>query len=192
VSTFTLVLRPYANSPSNYPGTVYLTTPHFVVIYDRYPKAARHVLILPRDDYIDAPMGVRQLGPQHAEKVAEMHALARVIVSAWTNEAGENGCLVGYHATPSLHTLHLHVLTADLDGPALTKRIHWNSFTTPFFVPATLVDQHVGRPGGCKEMALSAARCEEHNGPMRCPLCGTTQMNIPSMKSHHARCRARR
>ena len=194
VSVFTQVLRPYTNSPSLFPATVYLLTPHFVVIYDRYPKASRHVLILPRDGYIDAPLGVRQLGPEQGERVEEMHSLAHAIVTAWSAEAeaaGRGGleCMVGYHATPSLHTLHLHVLTSDLDSPSLKKKIHWNSFTTPFFVPAALVDSHIRQPRGCREMALDAAACTEHDGPMRCPLCYSTHSTIPAMRAHYAQCR---
>ena len=193
VSVFTQVLRPYADSPSLFPATVYLLTRNFVVIYDRYPKASRHVLILPRDGYIDAPMGVRQLGPEHRDRVQEMHSLAQAIAAAWSAEAEAAGegtlkCLIGYHATPSLHTLHLHVLTADLDSPALKKKIHWNSFTTPFFVPAALVDSQIGQPQGCREMALAAAACEEHDGPMRCPLCKSIHSTIPAMKSHYQHC----
>lgn len=46
---------------------------------------------------------------------------------------------LGYHAIPSLSLLHLHIVSSDLDSPALKNKKHWNSFATPFFVsPARL------------------------------------------------------
>ncbi len=42
----------------------------------------------------------------------------------------------GYHASPSMARLHMHVISQDLDSPCLKNR---NSFTTDFFVEATKV-----------------------------------------------------
>ena len=41
---------------------------------------------------------------------------------------------IGYHASPSMHRLHLHVISTDYDSPSLKTKVHWNSFTTPFFL----------------------------------------------------------
>lgn len=41
---------------------------------------------------------------------------------------------LGYHAIPSLSLLHLHIVSSDLESPALKNKKHWNSFATPFFV----------------------------------------------------------
>ena len=32
--------------------------------------------------------------------------------------------------------LHMHVISQDFDSPALKKKVHWNSFTTEFFIDA--------------------------------------------------------
>ena len=43
---------------------------------------------------------------------------------------------VGYHAEPSLEPIHVHIISQDLDAPALKTKAHWNSFATAFFVDA--------------------------------------------------------
>jgi hypothetical protein len=49
---------------------------------------------------------------------------------------------MGFHAQPSMLLLHLHVLSEDLNSPALKHKKHWNSFTTRFFVaPQRVIEQ---------------------------------------------------
>ncbi|EFX01093.1 histidine triad nucleotide-binding protein [Grosmannia clavigera kw1407] len=43
--------------------------------------------------------------------------------------------LVGVHAHPSMSHLHVHVLSRDMHSDRLRNSSHYNSFTTPFFVP---------------------------------------------------------
>lgn len=40
----------------------------------------------------------------------------------------------GYHAQPSMHRLHLHVISKDMNSEFLKNKKHWNSFTTEFFM----------------------------------------------------------
>jgi aprataxin len=54
---------------------------------------------------------------------------------------------VGYHARPSMHQLHLHVISDDFDSAALKDKKHWNSFTTKFFVPSSEVIRMVSENG---------------------------------------------
>ncbi len=42
---------------------------------------------------------------------------------------------VGVHAHPSMSHLHVHVLSRDMHSANARHRKHYNSFTTPFFVP---------------------------------------------------------
>ena len=41
----------------------------------------------------------------------------------------------GIHAYPSMHHLHVHVMSVDRMGESLKHRRHYNSFETGFFVP---------------------------------------------------------
>jgi aprataxin len=42
---------------------------------------------------------------------------------------------VGVHAVPSMSNLHIHVISVDRHSDCLRHRKHYNSFSTPFFVP---------------------------------------------------------
>ena len=43
-------------------------------------------------------------------------------------------CRIGYHAVPSMHRLHLHVISTDFDSRCMKTIHHWNTFTTPYFI----------------------------------------------------------
>lgn len=43
--------------------------------------------------------------------------------------------MVGVHAVPSMSHLHIHVVSVDRRSDTLRHRKHYNSFSTPFFVP---------------------------------------------------------
>lgn len=78
--------------------------------------------------------------------------------------------LVGIHAHPSMNHLHIHILSVDRHGARLRHRKHYNSFSTPFFVP--LADfpldpddprRHPGREGYLQR-DLVCWRCGENFG----------------------------
>ncbi len=43
--------------------------------------------------------------------------------------------MIGVHAVPSMSNLHIHVISVDRHSDCLRHRKHYNSFSTPFFVP---------------------------------------------------------
>lgn len=47
----------------------------------------------------------------------------------------ESEVMMGIHAHPSMSHLHVHVLSVDRYSESMKNRAHYNSFTTPFFVP---------------------------------------------------------
>ncbi|KAI5298183.1 aprataxin-like protein [Ascosphaera atra] len=47
----------------------------------------------------------------------------------------ESELQIGIHSGPSMNNLHVHVMSVDRCGPCLKHRKHYNSFSTPFFVP---------------------------------------------------------
>mmetsp|Transcript_27512 Transcript_27512/g.69377 ORF Transcript_27512/g.69377 Transcript_27512/m.69377 type:complete len:359 (-) Transcript_27512:40-1116(-) len=49
----------------------------------------------------------------------------------------------GVHAEPSLHQLHVHVISEDFRAAALKNRKHWLSFQPPFLVPLAHVRELV-------------------------------------------------
>ncbi|GJP64035.1 hypothetical protein CLOP_g21069 [Closterium sp. NIES-67] len=52
----------------------------------------------------------------------------------------------GFHQVPSMHQLHLHAISQDLDSPHVKHKKHWNSFASPFFRDAhqviSQIEQH--------------------------------------------------
>lgn len=43
--------------------------------------------------------------------------------------------MIGVHAVPTMSNLHIHVISVDRHSECLRHRKHYNSFSTPFFVP---------------------------------------------------------
>ena len=134
-------------------------TPSFVAIWDLYPKATVHALLLPR-----SPQHTR-LHPFEAFADATLLAetrsaaarLKKLVAAELGRRVGGGGDIrsetlgdnddiddvgrdweaevrVGVHAHPSMNHLHVHVLSRDMHSRLLRHRKHYNSFNTPFFV----------------------------------------------------------
>jgi len=99
---------------------VWFRTPDAVVIYDGFPKAAFHALVIP----FGMPRSVRELTLEHWPRLQGAHALARQIAARLAADVQ-----IGYHARPSLDHLHIHVISTDLSGCKTAK--HFNSFSNP-------------------------------------------------------------
>ena len=137
----------------------------FVVINDLYPKATVHLLILPRDEkkifmYPDEAFDDPAfLAECQAEEVKVRSIVADELRRRFgqfseterpRREAQESDdppeelptgrdwakeVISGIHATPSMSHLHIHVLSKDMVSDTMTKRNHYQSFTTDFLVP---------------------------------------------------------
>ncbi|ACO69387.1 predicted protein [Micromonas commoda] len=111
-----------------------------VVLTDKYPKARTHYLVLARDTSLAA--GPSALRASHAELVERMATVGRAIAAE--NAAKVNGgeetiaplLRAGFHAKPSMPTLHMHLVSSDLRGSGMKTRRHWNTFATDFFKEA--------------------------------------------------------
>ncbi len=93
-----------------------------------------------------------------------------------------------YHALPSLRPLHLHIVSADLSTPALKTKRHWNSFTSPFFLPTDSVERQLREQGSVRVSQDEAEKALRRK--LRCPRCEAGQRNMPALKAHHAACGA--
>ncbi|CAG8254177.1 unnamed protein product [Penicillium salamii] len=137
----------------------------FVAIHDMFPKSSLHLLLLPRDQtktrlhpfdaFEDAEFLTRvkaeacklrslaagelrrKYGKDSAQEQARQAALSADPPPDelpqgrdWKQEI-----VVGVHAVPSMNHLHIHVLSVDRYSDRLKHRKHYNSFSTPFFVP---------------------------------------------------------
>jgi len=179
-----LSLHPYlAPSPAaDYRVFVWFRTEEFVIIYDGYPKARYHALVIPANR---SARSLRDLTSRDAEWVATMHRLGRAMA-----EKMHIKCQIGYHAVPSLTPLHLHVISRDLSSPRLTTKKHWNSFTHPdLFIPADYVEQQLTSDHGRVQLkALEELHEAELSSP-KCYVCGlrpsgTLKDMLQTLRSH--------
>jgi histidine triad (HIT) family protein len=90
------------------PAEVVATTERTVAFRDVAPKAPTHVLVVPKEHVVSAA----EVGPEHAEVVAELLTTARSVAQAeGVAERGYRLVLnVGDDALNSVPHLHVHVL----------------------------------------------------------------------------------
>ena len=137
----------------------------FVAIHDMFPKSSLHLLLLPRDPSktrvhpFDAFEDAEFLEKVKIE-VRKLHALAAAELrrkygkDSVQDQARQEALnadpppdelpagrdwgkeiVCGVHAVPSMNHLHVHVIAVDRYSERLKHRKHYNSFSTPFFVP---------------------------------------------------------
>ena len=153
------------NPTSFPPTRVIYHSADFVAIHDLYPKASVHLLLLPRDpsnyllhpfDAFSDPVFLASVRAEAAKlKSLAAKELRRLFGSSSTSDqaylsamdadplpatlpAGRDWAseiMVGIHAHPSMNHLHVHIISKDRYSDCLRHRKHYNSFSTPFFVP---------------------------------------------------------
>lgn len=174
-------LERMALNPSLYPDRVLLLTSQLVVGYDVYPKARRHLLIMPR-----VPLsGPDMLTEAHAPMLRRMSRLA-----CWLAErlrAADTSLpplRAGFHAVPSMRQLHLHLISQDFDSACLKNKKHWNSFATDFFVPPDVWIEQC-RTNGRLSVDTHAQEAKL-KAQMLCPASGKVLKDMPTLKHHLA------
>lgn len=150
---FRHALQTYIDSPTH-PRVVHHTA-DVVVVSDAYPKAMRHLLVIPRADELTFlhPLRAFRNNPEAYAAVAagvdrakdiiveQLTAAGYVLPDAAAQALFRNTFIrAGVHAEPSLANLHVHVITQDFCLPLLKTRRHYTSFTTDFFVDFASLD----------------------------------------------------
>lgn len=105
--------------------SVVKSTEKVVVIRDKYPKAKLHYLVLPHEEI----SSIYKLNKSHIGLLEEFGLVYKQIKDAESYELR-----AGFHAVPSMTRLHMHIISKDMVSPCLKTKIHWNSFTTEFFL----------------------------------------------------------
>lgn len=108
------------------PSTIVKETENIVIIRDKYPKAKLHYLVLSRES-IDS---IYNLNKTHVDLLKEFGLIFKMI----QKDHSDIDLQAGFHAIPSMKRLHMHIISRDMISPCLKTKIHWNSFTTPFFI----------------------------------------------------------
>ncbi|WVQ97221.1 hypothetical protein IAU59_004331 [Kwoniella sp. CBS 9459] len=210
-----LSLRKYATTPNPTanlpPSLLLLSSPNTITVFDAYPKAKYHFLVMPR--YPFPP----QSDPESRSSITSLESLDDLkslllkcsreareeVLTAMANMAREVEEMirdemlktegfewkidVGFHAIPSMKHIHLHVISDDRLGPALKKKHHHNSFRPDlgFFVPIMEVQRWIEDDSNMQERvdALSGAERLLHT-PLTCHKCDEFMANMPKLKAH--------
>jgi aprataxin len=150
-----------------------------VTIKDAYPKARHHYLVLPRENIPH----LRALNSAHLELLEKMLESAKSLVEEVKTKEPELTFRCGYHASPSMTRLHLHVISQDFDSPRLKHKKHWNSFTTRFFLDAEDVIAML-RESGKIELDIKGVYEPLLKTPLQCHVCKVKLQSMPKLKDH--------
>ncbi|XP_075146042.1 LOW QUALITY PROTEIN: aprataxin [Haematobia irritans] len=148
-----------------------------VVINDKYPKAKHHYLVLPLEEI----HSIFNLNRQHIPLLEEMHLLALNVIEVKGKK--KEHFKIGFHNQPSMHRLHLHVISTDFISECLKTKKHWNSFNTKLFLPYEDLMDQLKKTNEVKRLD-SALIKELSNMDLKCNQCVFIAKNIPTLKQH--------
>ncbi|KAK2577152.1 hypothetical protein KPH14_003312 [Odynerus spinipes] len=96
-----------------------------------------------------------------------------------TKKHPEHEFIVGYHAMPSMQRMHLHVISTDFNSQCLKTKYHWNSFTTPFFIPFKEILKQLRENGELQKLSREEAQ-KYLNTELKCHKCKVKPKNMES------------
>jgi len=183
-----------------------------VGILDKYPKSSVHALLLARQpgldavsqltgrelpllmhmravalDYIQrkhtAGLVTQQQQGQGTQGEAAQHADGEGASSPSSSSSSmPPGWQLGFHSLPSMAQLHLHILTDDFNSEWLKTKKHWNSFTSPFFLPLDDVIVTLQQQGSVRVDKAQAEGLLKQG--VVCHKCALQLPNMPQLKVH--------
>ncbi|WVR05793.1 hypothetical protein IAU60_002818 [Kwoniella sp. DSM 27419] len=208
-------LRVYATLPhpaSSLPANKLLLSCHnAMAVFDAYPKAKYHFLVLPRFPFPP------QSDPESGSSIVSLEALDDLrslllkankdaredVLNAMANMAREVEEMIkdemlktegfewkvdiGFHAIPSMKHIHLHVISDDRISPALKTKKHHNSFRPDlgFFIPIMEVQRWIEDDSMMRERVHDMSNAERLlDTPLTCHKCDEFLSNIPKLKAH--------
>ncbi|KAF3778919.1 Transcription factor [Nymphaea thermarum] len=181
-ASWTQCLYHIAMHPDEHRKEVIELSESTVTIYDLYPKAKKHLLIVARLHGLDSLADVRK---EHIQLLKEMQSVGLRWAKKFTSEDPSTGFRLGYHSVPSMRQLHLHVISQDFESTYLKHKKHWNSFNTPFFRDSVDVIEELENHGKVSIKEESFLSME-----LRCHRCRSAHPNIPHLKCHIQKCNA--
>ncbi|GFU55627.1 aprataxin [Nephila pilipes] len=147
-----------------------------VIIKDKYPKAQYHYLVLPKRNIPN----LKAVCKEDLSLLRHMHEKADELVAKCDSK---HKFQIGYHAVPSMSHLHLHVISQDFDSPCLKTKIHWNSFTSEYFISSKSIIKQLETNGKIKLMDSNVSK-DLLKQSLRCHVCKMELSTIPKLKSH--------
>eukprot|EP01087_Luapelamoeba_hula_P008064 TRINITY_DN2005_c0_g1_i5.p1 TRINITY_DN2005_c0_g1~~TRINITY_DN2005_c0_g1_i5.p1 ORF type:complete len:402 (+),score=21.73 TRINITY_DN2005_c0_g1_i5:754-1959(+) len=172
------LLVPYVRNPEAYPpDAVYDYDEETVVIFDKYPKAHKHLLVMPRQE-----LGYSQLTTDHIPMLQALKKKGELVVKRLQGQYPNLVFRAGFHAIPSMRQLHMHLITQDFISEHLKTKTHWRSFTTAFFIP---VDEFIAQLETQGQIQFDRVKYEAMlTGNLVCSQCTQTFQTMPKLKAH--------
>ena len=150
-----------------------------VTIKDAYPKAKHHYLVLPKEDIPN----YKALNSAHLHLLEKMLETGKSLAEDVMLKEPSLTFRWGYHASPSMARLHMHVISQDFDSPCLKNKKHWNSFTSDFFLDAEKVIS-ILREKGKIDLDVKGVYEPMLKLPLKCHICQEVMQNMPKLKDH--------
>jgi aprataxin len=180
-------------------GAVLFFDDELVVAKDAYPKSRTHLLVLARDTRLaEGPKALRSSDASLVRRMmrAGLECASKLCGNGFPETAeGDFDDFVGkqfrcgFHASPSMRTAHMHVVSLDLRGSGMKTRRHWNSFATSFFKEAE--ETAIFLEKGNERLDWDVAELERVVAmtPLRCHKCGDGPFNtMPKLFAHCDAC----
>ncbi|KAF0515977.1 HIT-like protein [Gigaspora margarita] len=174
------VLLPYCEQPEIFSNKiVYYYDDDIVIIWDKYPKAKIHLLVMPRQK-IDS---IEDLRKQDLNLIEVLKRKGQQIIDHFKENDPNLVFRMGFHAIPSLRQLHMHVISQDFISSTLSTKKHWNSFTTSFFKDIEEIEMLLKEKGQIKfDKDYYGSLLKS---PLNCHLCDAKEIkSIPTLKKH--------
>jgi aprataxin len=160
------------------PNLVLINTENLVVIKDMFPKARHHFLVLPHSPPLNS---IFELRSNHKQLIKEMEFLGFNAIEVVGGNLKD--FKMGFHFAPSLHRLHLHVISTDFISDRLKTKTHWNSFNTSFFLTVKQILDALETNGKIDRLGESEVK-KLLSTELVCNQCNYRPKNMPDLKNH--------
>ena len=206
------ILYEYVRYPKSHAESVLFEDEKCVIIKDAYPKAAIHLLLIPKETFL-VKSSAQEFIPSDLPKLLQLHETGKQFAKAlglYLDNKGEESAMkisdihspfledlkrrknlqnfgefqYGYHIIPSLYPLHLHIITNDFISPFLKNKKHWNSFTTKYFMEIDVIENYLHSNQELHKILKIENYENLLKNPLSCHLCQSTFPSIPSLKNH--------
>ncbi|KAG9300780.1 hypothetical protein G9A89_023578 [Geosiphon pyriformis] len=187
VLSWNLVLLEYLDRPERFSkNEIFFFDKDFVVVWDKFPKAREHLLVIPRRK-ID---NIESLTKDDIPLVRDMQTLAKWVIERLKENHPYNlqghqklEFRLGFHAIPSMKQLHMHIISRDMVSTCLKKKMHYLSFTTDFFkTPEDIIEMLEKN----EEIKFDKQYYENKlKGELNCHLCERKAIStMPKLREH--------
>ena len=179
-----------ASPPPEFERAVFFRNRDFCIIYDAYPKAQVHLLLMfiGKDGCSDVNE-MAELTPKNLVCLETVLKWLNATLLPFLQQSTNAPIKCGFHAIPSMDRLHLHIVSQDFQSDRLKNKKHWISFThKDYFIPLSRVVRELGSSWTPETFPKIKAKAGEIDSGLACHRCFKELPNMPKLKLHIASC----